>query len=307
MQDQKTQKYSVIIIGGGLSGLAALKRLVDKGQKDILLLESNEKVGGRVHTYTKNNLYLDKGASWVCPQQNRILELLKEYQIETIEQYTAGKNILKYIGKENTGDEQILICQQVIVCIPPQSLNGKVQFTNILDKKREQIQTVKIGELIKCYLVFKSPFWRKKGFSGLIFNIIKQPCLYYDLSNDQYGILLAFYQQGRENTNEKFLQKSLKERENIILKDCMEYFDINTIQEEFLFYSDDNFIGKEGINGCPVGVAGVDYWKQFGDVWNVQYKGIFWASTECSIIWNGYMEGAVRAGEKAANDILGSL
>jgi monoamine oxidase len=32
---------------------------------------------------------------------------------------------------------------------------------------------------------------------------------------------------------------------------------------------------------------------------------IHWAGTETSTYWNGYMDGAVRSGERAASEVLG--
>jgi monoamine oxidase len=34
---------------------------------------------------------------------------------------------------------------------------------------------------------------------------------------------------------------------------------------------------------------------------------IHWAGTETSTYWNGYMDGAVRSGERAAKEILNEL
>ena len=58
------------------------------------------------------------------------------------------------------------------------------------------------------------------------------------------------------------------------------------------------------MHGCPVSVGNVGYWEKYGEVWRQNCNGLYWASTECSEIWNGYMEGAVRAGEKAVEDLL---
>ncbi len=43
-------KHQIIIIGGGISGLAALNRLLEQGVKDVILLEANNRLGGRIRT-----------------------------------------------------------------------------------------------------------------------------------------------------------------------------------------------------------------------------------------------------------------
>lgn len=40
----------VIVIGAGASGIAAATRLYERGIKNILVLEAENRIGGRVHT-----------------------------------------------------------------------------------------------------------------------------------------------------------------------------------------------------------------------------------------------------------------
>ena len=40
----------VIVVGGGVAGLTAARRLVDSGKFEVRLLEADTRVGGRVHT-----------------------------------------------------------------------------------------------------------------------------------------------------------------------------------------------------------------------------------------------------------------
>ena len=42
--------YEVLIIGAGLAGLGAAQRLNDVGIKDFIILEAQNKIGGRVLT-----------------------------------------------------------------------------------------------------------------------------------------------------------------------------------------------------------------------------------------------------------------
>lgn len=76
--------YSVIVIGGGLSGLSTAKWLLDSGINDVLVLESRDRVGGR--TYTKCNdsvKWVDLGGSYVGPTQDHILRMAKDMGVNT--------------------------------------------------------------------------------------------------------------------------------------------------------------------------------------------------------------------------------
>lgn len=44
------QIKKVIVIGAGASGIAAATRLFERGIKNILVLEAENRIGGRVHT-----------------------------------------------------------------------------------------------------------------------------------------------------------------------------------------------------------------------------------------------------------------
>ncbi|KAH9738532.1 putative polyamine oxidase 4 [Citrus sinensis] len=54
---------SVIVIGGGISGLAAARILYDASFK-VVLLESRDRLGGRIHTDYSFGCPVDMGASW---------------------------------------------------------------------------------------------------------------------------------------------------------------------------------------------------------------------------------------------------
>jgi monoamine oxidase len=45
----------------------------------------------------------------------------------------------------------------------------------------------------------------------------------------------------------------------------------------------------------------------FGEALREPVGVIHWAGTETSTFWNGYMDGAVRSGERAAKEVLESL
>lgn len=55
---------SVIVIGAGISGLAAAKKLKEAGYT-VTVLESQEKVGGRLRTDRSLGVPFDEGASWI--------------------------------------------------------------------------------------------------------------------------------------------------------------------------------------------------------------------------------------------------
>ena len=69
---------TVLIIGAGIAGLAAAKKLKDKGFT-VIVLESQEKIGGRLRTDRRLGIAFDEGASWIHgPNGNPITKLASQ-------------------------------------------------------------------------------------------------------------------------------------------------------------------------------------------------------------------------------------
>lgn len=45
-----SKKTKTIIVGAGAAGIAAASKLLQKGMNDFVILEANNRIGGRVHT-----------------------------------------------------------------------------------------------------------------------------------------------------------------------------------------------------------------------------------------------------------------
>ncbi|TAE37563.1 MAG: FAD-binding protein [Sphingobacteriales bacterium] len=69
---------TVVVTGGGISGLAAAKKLNEKGFT-VIVLEAQEKVGGRMRTDRSIGVAFDEGASWIHgPNGNPITNLASQ-------------------------------------------------------------------------------------------------------------------------------------------------------------------------------------------------------------------------------------
>lgn len=69
--------YDVIIVGGGISGLFTAYKL-SKTKLKILLIESHEELGGRVHTIYKTNFYYECAAARFHKKHTKLLALINE-------------------------------------------------------------------------------------------------------------------------------------------------------------------------------------------------------------------------------------
>lgn len=79
----KSQIKNVIIIGAGISGLAAAYKLKQNGM-NVTLIEARNRIGGRVFSYKFNdtNVTCELGAEWVGESHSRLIELCKEFHLD---------------------------------------------------------------------------------------------------------------------------------------------------------------------------------------------------------------------------------
>ena len=75
------QEYSIIIIGGGISGLYLANKLKLKGE-DIHLFERKPRLGGRIKSITQHNITYDSGALRISKYHKKVLTLIKQLHLE---------------------------------------------------------------------------------------------------------------------------------------------------------------------------------------------------------------------------------
>jgi monoamine oxidase len=79
------EKTQVIIVGAGIAGLAAAKDLQDSGYS-VIVLEANNRIGGRIYTDRSLGFPLEIGANWIHSNQlesNQLMSLKKELDLKT--------------------------------------------------------------------------------------------------------------------------------------------------------------------------------------------------------------------------------
>jgi len=93
-----TDNADVIVVGAGVAGLKAAQELVDAG-RTVIVLEANDRVGGRTKRTQVGDYVGDLGGQWVGKGQDVLLAEAKRFGITTYEQYQTGKNLLQMFGK----------------------------------------------------------------------------------------------------------------------------------------------------------------------------------------------------------------
>ena len=79
----------ILIVGGGLSGLALADHLAVAG-REFVLIEAQDRFGGRILTQDLSGGRFDLGPAWFWPGQPRMAALAQRFQIPVFEQYASG-------------------------------------------------------------------------------------------------------------------------------------------------------------------------------------------------------------------------
>jgi monoamine oxidase len=194
-----------------------------------------------------------------------------------------------------------VLCGRVIVAIPPH-LAGRIVYSPALPPLRDQLtQRYPIGSLIKTIAVYDRPFWRDEGLNGQVTSDQGPVKAMFDASpkSGSPGVLLGFI----DGDDARILAgASAAKRRAKALESHVRYFGAAAGNPRR--YLDQPWEREVYTRGCPVGVAPPGVTTSFGRALRAPVGRIHWAGTETATVWNGYMDGAIRSGERAAKEVL---
>jgi monoamine oxidase len=102
-----TAATDVVVVGAGLAGLAAARRLVDAGA-EVVVMEARHRVGGRTLTMpAADGTPIDHGGQWIGPTQHRIAALAERLGVTTYPSYERGLNTEFRDGRTHRFDGQL--------------------------------------------------------------------------------------------------------------------------------------------------------------------------------------------------------
>jgi monoamine oxidase len=99
MAEPISREADVVVVGAGLAGLTAARRLTAQGAS-VVVVEARERVGGRVlNEDIGGGNVVEVGAQWIGPTQDRLAALAGELGIATFPTHARGQNVLEYGGR----------------------------------------------------------------------------------------------------------------------------------------------------------------------------------------------------------------
>lgn len=217
--------------------------------------------------------------------------------VRRIDQDDAGVRVI-------TRDGEVIEGSQVIVTLPP-TLAGRLEYGPTLPSWRDQLtQRLPAGSVIKLYAMYPEPFWRADGLNGQAASDKGPIKVTFDNSppSGTPGILMGFMEA---NDGREWARRSLADRRQAAIDCFVRYFGPGAAHPTE--YLERDWMGEEFSRGCYGAHFTPGVWTAFGPALRESVGHIHWAGAECSPVWNGYMEGAVRSGEATAADVIARL
>ncbi len=194
---------------------------------------------------------------------------------------------------------------RVAVVTAPPMLAGRIDYEPALPPARRQLTArLPMGSVIKCMAVYDEPFWRADGLTGQGTDEVGPAQLTFDNSPPRGtpGVLLAFV----EGAHARHLSgRPADERRLAVTTGLARLFGPRAgSPREFLEL---DWSTEEWSGGCYGAHLAPGVLSDFGPALRQPCGRIHWAGTESASVWAGYMDGAVRSGERVAAEVSEAL
>jgi len=194
--------------------------------------------------------------------------------------------------------------RHVVVTAPP-PLASRIDYTPPMPAMRDGLtQRMPMGCVIKVHIAYPTPFWREQGLTGLVLSDRTEFGPWFDHSprNGSGGALVGFFDGGPA---QRWADRSPADRRAQVLKDIATYFGAAALAPTD--YLEEVWARASMQRGGYVASAGPGVLTAFGPALVEPVGRIHWAGTETSETWGGYIEGAIRSGERVALEVTAKL
>lgn len=185
-----------------------------------------------------------------------------------------------------------------IVAAPPGPVT-RIQFEPHLPAARDGLhQRMPMGAIIKVIVAYKEAFWRAKGFSGQVAT-----------DDDVVGLVLEDWQDGTTPMLLCFIEgrhalemsaAGREARKAKVIASLVRFFGPEAA--DAIGYEDNDWLLEPYTHGY-VGSMPPGTMTRFGHALRAPCGRVHWAGSETAEEWAGYIEGAMRSGIRAAQEV----
>jgi monoamine oxidase len=193
---------------------------------------------------------------------------------------------------------------QAIVAVPP-VLAERIHYSPVLPAdRRAMLKALRPGPYVKVQALYDRPFWRDAGLTAQCQSDVGPAASTFDNSppDASKGVILGFI---AADAAKAWKQLAPDARRSAYLEELATF--IGDAARSPVDYIEKDWSQEPWTRGCPVGSLPPGVLAKHGPGLRAPSGRIHWAGTEAADYWIGYMDGAVRAGERAAREALAAL
>lgn len=198
-------------------------------------------------------------------------------------------------------DQGVFRTRKVVIALNP-ALCNQICFDPPLPVGRAQLQDLwpAHGPMRKTAHVYEKPFWREKGLNGQIVQVDGPVIFAYDNSppDGSLGVINAFVRTGNLSHDVATARNTLC----AIYAQALGEEALNPIQFHDQDWGTVDPWTLTCMNPIPPG-----FWTKWGEFLKPAVGNLIWSGAETADYWAGAMDGAVRAGHRAALEVLHAL
>ena len=189
-----------------------------------------------------------------------------------------------------------------VIAVPP-ALAGRIAFSPPLPAPRDQLlQRFPMGATVKVLAVYDRAFWRDRGLSGeVVFTRGPVSVVFDNTSADGEVPCLVAFLVGDPARRWSLKPEAARRRE--VLDALVTAFGPEASRP--VEVAEQDWSTEPWTRGCPVSNLAAGVMRGVGGLLREPVGHIHWAGTETADEWTGYLEGAIEAGRRAANEVLG--
>ncbi len=214
--------------------------------------------------------------------------------VRGVERHSDGTLTVRFDGGDVTA-------KAVVVAVPP-AHRASIAFEPALPPEYEKLtEHWPQGNLSKAYVAYETPFWRADGCSGEALSDEGPVFITFDVSPSDAGpgILLGF------TDARTFDPLPPDQRRAQALDGFAKLFGESARNP--VDYLDHCWGAEEFAPGGPTAAVPPGSWTTYGPWLRKPVDRIFWAGTETADKWTGFLDGAVRSGQRAADEVHRAL
>jgi monoamine oxidase len=184
----------------------------------------------------------------------------------------------------------------------PLPLLVRIAYQPPLPPERDILaQHMPMGSVIKYLVAYEKPFWRERGLNGLTWSDLPPSANLCDVSPSDGGpgFLAGFFEA---HNALKWTGRPVEERKKVVIDTIVEFFGPQGAHP--IDYEDQDWPSEVWSRGCYGASMGPGIMTTVGRIIRQPHGRIHWAGTETATRWMGYIDGAIRSGDRATAEVL---